>query len=318
MRKSLMATMLLLGTLISQTAGAATTPCPQFFANGQAPTVLNPKLGPVIEICKGGFEILYSGTTMGSIASSDYLTRETLQIPRERRHDVWHSEDTLPPGINKTYAEDWKMHGLMFDKGHMVPNEDMWSPELQAETFTYANIVPQDADNNEILHEGIETAVRNLGVETGAVYVVTGPIFDILHDSSKRGARLNGKALIPSGIFKAVYIPSLGKASAYVERNAPGPDYQVVSINALTQLIDIDVFPGLSDAIKSEVINLPRPHSHFHSSRESRAENRRPEGMGNEQAPSPSTTEYHNPNAGQGYNQDQGLMHNLLHRLMGY
>nr|WP_277981558.1 DNA/RNA non-specific endonuclease [Sphingomonas phyllosphaerae] len=106
--------------------------------------------------------------------------------------------------------------GSGFDRGDMSPSGDMPSPEAREESFTLANIVPQDRDLNEHLWAGIEGAVRGLARRYGAVYVVTGQVFD-------RAAplRLHDRVALPSAIYKAVLVPGVG-AAAYLAPNAPG------------------------------------------------------------------------------------------------
>ncbi len=85
---------------------------------------------------------------------------------------------------------------------------------LKPNSFSLANMVPQDPCNNEVLWEGIELAVRDLTLSEGEVFVVTGPVF--------RGAELrilNGRVLIPTHLYKAIYVPSRNIAGAYFAPN---------------------------------------------------------------------------------------------------
>ena len=64
-----------------------------------------------------------------------------------------------------------------YDRGHMTPSGDMPDEHAQQQTFSLANMVPQTAALNRGVWEGIESAVRDLAVRQGELYVVTGPVF---------------------------------------------------------------------------------------------------------------------------------------------
>ena len=85
---------------------------------------------------------------------------------------------------------------------HLAPAADMPDERAQHESFSLANMIPQDPQSNRGLWSGIESAVRGLARNSGELYVVSGPVF--------QGAtlqRLRGRVLVPTHIFKAVYDP---------------------------------------------------------------------------------------------------------------
>src|SRR6185437_6222399 len=141
---------------------------------------------------------------------------------------------------DESVMEQWRMSIFSRRVFHMAPSGDMPDPESQRESFSLANMIPQNPNNNRNLWEGIETAVRDVALYDGEVYVVTGPIF--------QGAtlqRLHGRVLVPTGIFKAIYDPRRNAAGAYVVDNAPGMAWKAVSVADLDKLVGIDVFPAL-------------------------------------------------------------------------
>jgi len=138
----------------------------------------------------------------------------------------------------------------------------MPDPESQRESFSLANMIPQNPNNNRNLWEGIETAVRDVALYDGEVYVVGGPIV--------QGAtlqRLHGRVLVPTGIFKAIYDPRRNAAGAYVVDNAPGMAWKAVSVTDLEALVGIDVFPALPAEVKEHAMTLPRPEPYGHRTR---------------------------------------------------
>ena len=129
------------------------------------------------------------------------------------------------PADERSWLSDYRRSG--FDRGHMAPNGDMSTPESQEESFSLANMVPQDPCNNEVLWEGIESAVRDIALRD-EVFVVTGPAF--------LGAELqslNSRVLVPTHLYKAIYMPARNEAAAYFAPNDPSQDWEALSIAEL-------------------------------------------------------------------------------------
>jgi endonuclease G len=121
------------------------------------------------------------------------------------------------------------------------------------ESFSLANMVPQNSDNNRNLWESIERAVRDYS-ERHEIYVVTGPIFQ-----GENLQALKGRVLVPTHIAKAVFDPTLNAGAAYLTANQEGDEYRVISLAELQQMSGIDPFPNLPTNVKQAVLNLPNP-----------------------------------------------------------
>src|SRR3569833_1805298 len=93
----------------------------------------------------------------------------------------------------------------------MAPNGDMATEASQYESFSLANIIPQAPKNNQILWEGIEEATRTLAEQDQQLFVVIGPVFE-----GNDLERLNGRVLVPTYIYKALYDPVKRQAGAYL------------------------------------------------------------------------------------------------------
>lgn len=246
----------ILTSLLSLSFSIQAAECLQHFAGGQTPVIVNQKLAPSTrELCNQGFALLHSGITKTALWSAEHLTRERLNSARGLpRTNSFHPDDNLTHG-ERAELKDYARSG--YDRGHMAPSGDMPSVSAQEESFSLSNVIPQDPNNNRNLHEGIESAVRTYVKNKGELYVITGPIFD---GSSLQ--RIGGRVLVPTHIFKAIYDPSKHVAGAYIENNAPGMEYQTVSITELEKRIGINLFPGMDQRTKDGGMKLPAPTPH--------------------------------------------------------
>lgn len=241
--------------LQSWAAAAAPTQCPEHFAAGQAPNLLNPRLATGTRaLCFEGFAVLHSALTRTPLYSAEYLTADRIDAARStRRESEFHAEPALPPDERADLA-DYARSG--FDRGHMSPSGDMPDPAAQQESFSLANMIPQAPRLNRGLWEGIESAVRTLAERRGELYVVTGPIF--------KGDQLAtvGHVVVPTYVFKAVYDPSRRAAAAYVTENTDDATWVAVSMAQLAGLTGIDVFPSLPPRARNAAMRLPKPTPH--------------------------------------------------------
>lgn len=226
--------------------------CPAHFAGGQAPELTNSRLSPrTQELCFEAFSSLHSGVTKSSLYSAEFLNRARIEAARSlKRRNSFHPEEQLRTG-DRAELKDYSRSG--YDRGHLVPSRDMATEEAQFDSFSLANMIPQDADNNRGLWEGIETSTRNYATRSNGIYVVTGPIYE--------GSTLKriGNVLVPTGIFKAIYDPAKRMGAAYVVKNAPGMDYQVLSLEELETRVGLNVFPVVPTASKRSKLSLPEP-----------------------------------------------------------
>jgi endonuclease G len=251
-----LALVILLSVGFNGAARAAAHACPEHHPGGAAPAIVRPQLAAEAqELCFREYGVIYSGTSRTPLAAAEHLTRDRVEASRGlQRENVFHEEERLPPNQRARLA-DYARSG--FDRGHMAPSGDMPTPEAQAESFSLANMVPQDPGSNRCLWEGIESAVRDLAVREGEVWVLTGPIFQ-----GETLQRLNGRVLVPTSLFKAVYVPSRREAAAYVAPNAPGMQWRAISLAELRDLAGIAAFPALPAEVQGRAMRLPEPRPH--------------------------------------------------------
>lgn len=248
-QRSVTAAALLCG--LFSAAAAFAGDCPAHYVDGRLPEIRNAKMNTATtELCYGVFGVMHSGITRTPLWSAEHLTADNLKAAKDlSRENTFHTESRLPP-FARAELSDYARSG--YDRGHMAPNGDMPDRRSQHESFTLANMVPQDADNNRHVWAGIEGAVRKLAQKEGDLYVITGPAFI--------GGNLQkvGKVLVPTHLYKLVYSPRQRAGAAFFIENRADAEYAMLSIAELESKVGIDLLPSLSAADKNAVLRLPK------------------------------------------------------------
>lgn len=244
--------------------------CPSRFLNGVSPEITNTAMMPYArKLCFDEYAVMHSGITRTPLWSAEHLTKNGLRNAKGlERVNSFHEEERLPAS-DRAYLSDYARSG--YDRGHQAPSADFSNAKSQNESFSLANMVAQDPNNNRNLWEGIESAVRKLAKNRGELYVITGPLF--LGQSIKR---LHGRVMVPTHLYKVVYDPARREGAAYFVENIATSHYEVISINDLEQKAGINFFPGMRTFDKKKIMDLPTPAPHG-----SRNENAHVGGRGN-------------------------------------
>jgi endonuclease G len=252
----------LIGALaLSCAALAGPTECPENFSEGEAPEFINQKLAAKTSaLCFHDFAVMHSGVSRTPVWSAEKLGTQRLSGSKSmKRKNAFHPELRLPRD-ERAELHDYVRSG--YDRGHMSPSGDMPDAAAQYDSFSLANMVPQDSGNNQRLWAGIEDVTRKLARRRGEMYVVTGPIFE-----GEALQRLNGRVLIPTLLFKAIYDPAAQMAGAYLAPNAPGGEYEVITIAELEKRSGLNLFPKLDPRIKEAGMRLPEPRKQTRKSK---------------------------------------------------
>ncbi|ALK99611.1 endonuclease [Massilia sp. WF1] len=224
--------------------------CADHYLDGRAPEIQNPKLAPATrELCFSVFSVMHSGLTRTPLWSAEHLeAQEVADAQQLTRENSFHAEQRLPADQRAELA-DYARSG--FDRGHMAPNGDMPDRESQRDSFSLANIVPQDGENNRHLWAGIEGVVRKMAKKEGDLYVVTGPAF--------LGSNLRkvGNVLVPTHLYKLVYSPRQKAGAAWFVENTADAKANVIPIPELERIIGINLLPALSEEEKGRMLKLP-------------------------------------------------------------
>jgi endonuclease G len=231
-------------------SGRSAQSCDYHYLDGRAPQILNAKLAPETrELCFNVFTVMHSGLTRTPLWSAEHLEAHEVESAQQlTRENSFHAETRLPAAQRAELA-DYARSG--FDRGHMAPNGDMPDRDSQRDSFSLANIVPQDGENNRHLWAGIEGVVRKMAKKEGELYVVTGPAF--------LGSNVQkiGNVLVPTHLYKLVYSPRQNAGAAWFVENTADAKPNVIPIPELERIIGINLLPALSDEEKEKVLVLP-------------------------------------------------------------
>lgn len=235
---SLSAVVLLFSVTVSLAADAEFSQCKEMFGNNQPPIFNNKNMTPKA-LCYSNFAILHSGASRTPIYVAERLNKELLEV-KVSRATAFFADDRIPPD-ERSELEDY--NGSGFDRGHMAPAGDMSTENSMQQSFSLANIVPQDSVNNRKSWASIEKATRKYVMRaTGDVFVITGPIFEQNHLTIGMN-----KVWVPQYLFKLVYDPITGRAWVHWLRNTS--DSQVekpISYTELVRRTGVEFLPGVS------------------------------------------------------------------------
>ena len=209
--------------------------CPQFFANGTPPVV--PQRPQLRELCYEAFAILHSGSTRTPVYVAQRLNRQLIESANEKRAKRFFADARLPSG-ERAELEDYKKSG--YSRGHMAPAGDMSTPTAMAQSFSLANMVPQNPQQNGGAWSKIEQDTRHyVRRAKGDVFVITGPVFT---DNSPRIGPNGVK--VPTYLYKLVYDATTHKAWAHWQENREGEMVgRPISYQELVQRTGVEFLP---------------------------------------------------------------------------
>lgn len=213
------------------------------YLGGAKPVLSNTEItAQTLSVCYQEYNLYASKVTGGNLWAAERLTRAKVAGAEaiSRIDSNFFSE----AGFATTHAS-YTNSG--YDRGHMMPAGDASTTPAQKETFSVANIIPQTGKLNRGPWAKIESIVRMLATSYGEAYVVTGPDFATMATTIA-----NGKVVVPTQTWKAVYLPQAQVAGAYWCENTTAPTCKVISINQLSSNAFVDPFPTLPAALRNQ------------------------------------------------------------------
>jgi endonuclease G len=214
--------------------------CRQFFPDGQAPILIAGTASELRELCFSSFAILHSGVSKTPVFVVERLNRNTLaQAKGLKRTDKFYAEARLP---RPERAELGDYSNSSYSRGHMAPAANMPSAESMAQSFSLANMVPQDQRHNSGAWNKIEEDTRKYVMRAqGDVFVFTGPIFGV--QPATIGAN---QVHVPEVLFKLVYDAQTGRSWAHWQQNSPQQQsIKPISYAELVTRTGLHLLPGI-------------------------------------------------------------------------
>lgn len=223
--------------------------CGDKFFNKTSPIFPNYLLTQSQFICYHHYGVLASGLTKTGLISAEYLTKEDVQNARTlERKNTFHQD----PFLNPQWAaneNDYKRTG--YDRGHLTPSGDEPNQEDQYETFSMANMAPQNPKLNRGNWEHIEAKVRDEADNDGT-YILTG----IMANSSDPSLP-NTTIIIPDIYYKAIFEPSKNYCGIWIAQNIENGEIIETSFEKFYNTYKINLFPSLKETQCYTHSNLP-------------------------------------------------------------
>lgn len=224
--------------------------CLKQFYRSEPPILVNERLKTnSYALCYNNFNVMYSGLAKTPLWVSEYLSSNHLST-KITWGDYYHEEEKIALE-HRALLNDYRGSG--YDRGQMAPNANMPTEVAQFDSFSLANIVPQAPKNNQQVWRELEEATRAIVTKQNQdVYVITGPVF-----AAKKLKTIGNGVIVPTAVFKAVYIPQDGVIGAYYAPNDNSLQVKIVSICQLEEQLGMNLFPQLTEEQKRNTYNLP-------------------------------------------------------------
>lgn len=164
--------------------------------------------GEVLE--RNGYVLCYDKETKNATWASYHLADKYLSKKGIKRSDDFRPDPDLKQG-ERAELKDYRNSG--FDKGHLVPAQDMSRSRLtMSESFLLSNMTPQVGLNfNRGIWKQLEADVRKWVKIKKSIYIFTGPLY--LDDQGSKTNRIGktigpDKIAVPTHFYKIIIADS--------------------------------------------------------------------------------------------------------------
>ena len=226
---------------------------------------------PVLQNGAASQVVVYSGHTLSYNSTTRLpnwvayeLTAQEAQGENPRKDKFARDPQVRGPQADK---EDYRNSG--WDRGHMAPAGDMkWSTQAMDETYYFTNICPQNHELNAGDWKELEEQCRKWAVKYGSLHIVCGPVVG----KNVHGKLGNNQVVIPDSFYKVILIPKGGEyhGVGFIFQNPPQRKSKIsskppvqrplqsyaVTIDEVEQLVGIDFFPSLPQALQETVESM--------------------------------------------------------------
>lgn len=213
--------------------------CRQYFGNNTPPVIQHQENLQPRALCFSGFAVLHSGKSHTPIYVAERLTKQDLIASQDIPRTNQFFEEARLPEAERAKLDDYLDSG--FDRGHMAAAGNMGTEESKAQSFSLANIVPQNAENNRNAWRRIEADTRKYVMRAeGDVFVITGPVFDGIPPTIG-----DSEVWVPQYLFKLVYDPATNKSWVHWQDNtAEAKAGKPISYEELVRRTGVEFLPS--------------------------------------------------------------------------
>lgn len=210
--KSIIATVVVIFTMMGSAFADINRECPQFTAYG-APVA---NFAPTTQqLCKQNYAVIHSCSVKNPVVVMEHVTPAAVNGTAKRQND-FREDPAVKPECRSTMKD---YAGSGYDRGHLVPAaNNTQNAAIMSESFFLSNMIPQVPNNNRGIWRILELQVRDSVRGTGQdLYVISGAIFD--QGYTKIG---NGVG-VPTRLFKIIINKNTGNVTAFLMPNTNLP-----------------------------------------------------------------------------------------------
>jgi endonuclease G len=160
------------------------------------------------------------------------------------------------PDVVTGTAKEEDYQGSGYDRGHLVPAEDMaWSAKSMQESFYYSNMTPQVPAFNRGVWRRLEELTRFWAHYHDSIFIVTGPVLT-------EDLPTIGRVSVPQYFYKVIleYNHNNVKAIGFVLPNKASSATLksfAVAVDSVERLTGLDFFPRLPDDVEQKAESSP-------------------------------------------------------------
>lgn len=202
---------------LAATKGEGFAGCPQLFPKNTPFDVrsINPQW-KTVSLCSNHFAVLSSTLSKTPLFVVEKLNKEMLADAKgEERTNEFYADPRIAKGF-RAELSDFK--GTGYDRGHLANAADQPDQQSMIQSFSMANMIPQDPVNNRKgswFKSEMDTRKYARRAD-GNVYVFSGPLF---RDATTKTIGSN-QVWVPSHLFKLIYDEASGKSWAFIMGNS--------------------------------------------------------------------------------------------------
>lgn len=168
------------------------------------------------KLCRSAYMVIHDDTHKIPIITIQKFTKDNFSKD-VGRHNKFIPDPDLP-SLDKSTLSDYSSVRKIFDRGHLVPFEDInYTKQAAQESFYLSNIAPQYSKLNRGLWKSIESKVRKYAEKSVSkdqeVFVITGTIVQSNQTIGK------GNVAVPDYFYKIIINKTNSEITGFLVKN---------------------------------------------------------------------------------------------------